>query len=108
MGIKGTKRTEAADHEQAAVVTLLSALGEIRSRAQFGGYGIFDAGRMFALVTSDGVLHLKADETNASRYPPSTRFGKMPYYRVPDEVRQDPAQLQRWAQESIAIVRRAK
>ena len=104
MGVKGAKRTAAADTEQAAVVELLSPLGEIGSRPQFGGYGIFVEGKMFALVTSDGCLCLKVGDANRADYDEDARFGKMPYYRVPAEVRGDTRKLRRWAKKSIALV----
>ncbi len=107
MGVRGAKKSEAAVEEQGAVVAALAPLGEITSRSQFGGYGIFIDGKMFGLVSSDGVLHLKADATTADDYPPGARFGKMPYYRVPAEVRQDPDALRDWAGRAIAVARSA-
>jgi len=103
MGVKGAKKSPKADAEQAAVVALPAPLGEFSSRSQFGGHGIFVNGTMFALVTSDGVLHLEVDDTNREDFEPDSRFGKMPYHRVPSRVRDDTRALRRWARKAIAV-----
>ena len=105
MGVKGAKRTEAAVVEQEAVVRLLAPLGKIASRSQFGGYGVFADGKMFGLITSEGVLHLKVDDSNRGDYEATSKFGKMPYYRVPADVRASTRKLRSWAKKSIAVAR---
>ena len=103
MGIKGAKRSEDAVREQEAVVALLAPLGEIESRSQFGGYGVFADSKMFGLITSDGVLHFKVDDSNRGDYEQNSQFGKMPYCRVPAEVRASTRRLRSWAKKAIAV-----
>ena len=107
MGVKGAKKTQAAVDEQEAVVKLLGGLGDITGRSQFGGYGIFADGKMFAMVTTDGHLHLKVDDSNRADFEEDARFGRMPYYRVPERVRSNTRSLKAWAKKSIAIAKGA-
>ena len=82
MGQKGAKLTPEATAVAETLVERLATLGDISSRKMFGGYGIFESGSMFALVTSDGIAHLKVDDSNLARFDNagSERFGRMPYY----------------------------
>ena len=86
------------------VMELLAPLGEIRSRAMFGGYGIFDEGDMFALI-SGSTLYFKVSDSNRAAYEEagSRQFTPMPYYEVPAEVLENTAMLHDWARTSIAI-----
>ncbi len=86
------------------VMELLAPLGDIRSRAMFGGYGIFHEGDMFALI-SGATLYFKVDDTNRSAYEQagSSRFTPMPYYEVPAELLEDSTMLHDWARTSVAI-----
>ena len=68
MGQKGAKLIPAATDAAEQLVKRLSVLGEVTSRKMFGGYGIFESGSMFVLVTSNGVAHLKVDDTNVTRF----------------------------------------
>ncbi len=89
----------------AYVVEQLSSLGDVSSRKMFGGVGIFESSRMFALITSDGQLCLKVDDSNRPLFESagSVKHGKMPYFSVPDAVIADANMLRSWAKESIAI-----
>ena len=58
----------------------LSPLEDVRSRKLFGGYGLFENGAMFALLSSEGIVFPKADDNNRSR---SEQHGRMPYFAVP-------------------------
>ena len=49
------------------VMEKLSPLGQIKSRAMFGGYGIFHEGVMFALIADDN-LYFKVNESNRDDY----------------------------------------
>ncbi len=83
---------------------LLASIGDIKSRAMFGGHGIFHEGDMFALI-SGSTLYFKVNETNLTAYEKagSRRFKPMPYYEVPAEIMEDTATLHDWARTSIAI-----
>lgn len=71
----------------------------------FGGYGIFQDDKMFALVNSKGEIYLKADESMKEKFETagSNQHGRMPYYTLPEDLLQDPDKLTKWAKESIDI-----
>lgn len=87
------------------IVDKLSGLGDVRSRAMFGGYGIFHDGLMFAVI-SDDVLYFKVDESNREMYEKagSSKFPHgISYWEVPTEIFEDTAGLYEWANISINI-----
>ncbi len=86
------------------IMGLLEPIGNITSRAMFGGYGIFHEGAMFALI-SGSILYYKVDESNLASYEKagSSRFKPMPYYEVPPDVMEDTDALHDWARTSIAV-----
>ncbi len=88
----------------AYVMELLAPLGDVTSRAMFGGYGIFEKGDMFALI-SGSRLYFKVDDSNRPAYEnaSSEQFAPMPYYEVPAEVLENAATLHEWASTSMAI-----
>jgi DNA transformation protein len=110
MGTQGARATSASAISAERLQVGLTRLGDISTRKMFGGYGVFEAGTMFALVDSQGGVFFKVDDTNVERYEEagSTKHGRMPYYRVPDAVLDDEPALQEWAQSSIMVSRNAK
>jgi DNA transformation protein len=76
----------------------------------FGGYGIFIKDAMFAMVSSDNVIHFKVDDTNRAKYEAAgaTQFHSMPYYTLPNEFFENDDALFAWAKESIAIAKNSK
>jgi DNA transformation protein and related proteins len=90
------------------VIELLASLEDVNSRSMFGGYGIFSAGDMFALI-SGTALFLKVDDSNRAVYEAasSNQYGSMPYFHVPTEVLEDQDKLLDWAQTSISVARAA-
>ena len=88
-----------------AILAKLETLGDITSKSMFGGFGIFYAGSMFALITSDAELFFKADESNIHLYDDAKQHFKMPYYSVPDSVLKNDELLHEWATQSINIVK---
>ena len=87
------------------VMEKLLPLCYIKSRAMFGGYGIFHEGLMFALI-SDGVLYFKVDDSNREMYQEagSSIFPHgISYWEVPSDVFEDAAKLYEWAEISIRI-----
>lgn len=85
-------------------------LGEITHKKMFGGYGVFEGGAMFALVTSDGGVYLKVDDTNRRRFDHAgtNKHRRMPYYQIPEQVLEDDSQLLEWTQEAIVVSKNAK
>ena len=92
------------DEYRDRVMELLANIGDIKARAMFGGYGIFESGDMFALM-SGKALFFKVDESNHAAYEQagSQRYGPMPYFRVPDSVLEDTTVIHGWAQAAISV-----
>ena len=97
--------TKVKDDYADYMVDKLSGLGDIGSRAMFGGHGIFHEGLMFALI-SDGVLYFKVDDSNRGMYEKagSSKFQHgISYWEVPTEVFEDMSLLYEWANISIRL-----
>lgn len=88
----------------------LVTLGDVTAKKMFGGYGIFEDGVMFALIDSSGNVFLRADETTSDRFAAegSESHGRMPYWRIPDQVQADADSLVEWAQQARDVARAAK
>ncbi len=103
------KRSAFVDY---VVQDLFSELDGVRSRAMFGGHGIYKNDVMFAIIVDD-ELYFKADATNrmdfekhGSRYFTYESRGKpvtMSYREVPAEVMDDRPEIMRWAKKSFEI-----
>jgi DNA transformation protein len=91
------------------VMEKLSPMGDIKSRAMFGGYGIFHEGLMFSLIADD-ILYFKVSDSNREIYE-KAKSKPFPhgisYWEVPTEVLEDNTQLHEWANISITIAREA-
>lgn len=88
----------------------------IRGRSMFGGLGIYSGAYFFALVDDD-VLYFKVDDVNRPDFEargmgPFQPFGEggevMQYYRVPEDLLDDPDALRPWADKAIEVARRKK
>ena len=87
---------------------LLEPYGDVTGKSMFGGFGFWERGDMFALISSDGTLYFKVDETSVARYrkarsrqfAPQMRNADgptpMPYWTVPKAVLRDDARLAVW------------
>ncbi len=103
MGEKGSKRTGEAKESAERFVDALAPLGDVISKGMFGGYGIFQDGKMFGLVDSGGEWFLKAnDDAQAAAFQEagSDKHGRMPYWSVPAAVAADEAALHAWARDA--------
>jgi DNA transformation protein len=109
MGEKGAKLTGTASQTAEMIVSKLSSFENVSSRKMFGGHGIFQDGKMFAIINSRGEVFFKVDDTNRFEYEKmsSDQHGKMPYYSVADKVLADDARLQELARLSIKIAHKA-
>ncbi len=96
---------------------LFAELGPVQVRRMFGGTGIYADGVMFALVTRD-VLYLKTSADQTAHFAAEgcgpfeyTREGRRAtltsYWRVPDRLYDDPAELADWARQALVAARRA-
>lgn len=98
-----------ADSFKDFVLDQLHALGEVRCRAMFGGYGLYRGEEFFGIVY-DGRLYFKTDEGTRAKYegggmgpfaPSETQVLKN-YLEVPEEVLEDAEELTAWAREAAA------
>jgi DNA transformation protein len=89
---------------------------DIRSRAMFGGVGIYAGERIFALIDDD-VVYLKVDDLNRPEFEaegmgPFQPFGPggevMQYYELPEGVLDDPEALRPWVDGAVEVAARAK
>ena len=88
----------------------------VRGRSMFGGVGIYSRGLFFALIADD-TLYFKVDQSNRPEFEargmdPFRPYGEdgevMQYYRVPEDLLEDPEALGLWAEKAILVARRAK
>lgn len=87
--------------------------GTLRSRAMFGGVGIYADERFFALMDDD-TLYLKAGPETRDRFveadmPPFAPYGDdshvMQYYAVPADMLESPEALQEWVYLALSVAR---
>ena len=99
-----------AEYLEYIIHDVLGHIPDITSKRMFGGFGIFESGAMFALISSEGKIHFKADQSNRKRFEDAgaEKHGKMPYYEVPQNVLQDEQTLHEWARDSIGIAHASK
>ena len=98
------------------VLDLLSPLGDVHSRAMFGGHGVYCGEFFFALIANN-ELFFKVDDVSRSEFERAglTRFtyekqGKtqsLSYYRAPADAGDDSDTMIEWAQKGYAAARRA-
>ena len=94
----------AADRFVQQILDRLSSLGEVTSRPQFGGHGLYWRDTIFAILF-EGRLYLKVDERSRADYlargmgpfRPNERQTIKSYYEVPPEVLDEPEALISWA-----------
>jgi DNA transformation protein len=94
------------------VLDQLGALPELRTKAMFGGYGLYQSARFFGILM-DGRLYFKTDEQSRAAYlergmAPFTyekarRIRSMKYFEVPPEVLEDRENLVTWAKRAIEM-----
>lgn len=94
---------------------LIAALGAVRSRAMFGGHGIY-CDELFIAIVIDDQLYLKVDGLTQRDFEQAgcTPFvyrakGKttvMSYWTVPDEALDSARAMKPWAQMAIAAAAR--
>ncbi|BBE70759.1 TfoX/Sxy family protein [Oharaeibacter diazotrophicus] len=95
---------------------LTEPLGGVTMRRMFGGLGIYRDGVIFAISVGD-VLFLKADEVTIPDFEaegcgPFTytskdgRTSRMPYWRAPERLFDEPEAFRAWALAAAAAARR--
>jgi len=105
VGQKGAKLTSQTTQITEELTQRLQPVGEVISRKMFGGYGIFESGKMFGIVDPKGKFFLKADDSNRSQFEEmdSKQHGIMPYFSVPEAVLDDDSTFVKWARHSAKI-----
>lgn len=102
-----------SDEEIEFAVDLFADLGPVTTRKMFGGLGLYLDGTIFALMRREGTLQLKGvgamvDVFNDAGWAQWTYEGKggkirsMPYWEVPDDLRDDPDAACAWARRAIS------
>lgn len=92
-------------------------LGPVRTRAMFGGAGVYLDGVMFALLADD-VLYLKTDEANRADfeaeglqpflYEAKGKVLRMSYWRAPERLLEDRDEAADWGRKAVAAALRGK
>jgi len=90
---------------------------EVQVRKMFGGAGLYRDGVMFGLIADD-VAYLKVDDSNREEYVqagsspfqpfPDKKMTMTSYYEIPPGVLENPDELGRWAQRSLAVAGKKK
>lgn len=98
------------DDDIAWFCELLSALGPVRARRMFGGWGLYAEGRMVAVVM-DGELYLKTAPGDRDNYAAAGsgpfvyrsrgRDVALSYWRAPAEALDDPEAMRPWARRAL-------
>jgi DNA transformation protein len=100
------------------ILDLLTTLGEFKSRAMFGGYGIYNHGLIIAIIIDD-ELYFKGDKETQNYY---TSFGSeqftydgknaqkicMPYWKAPPDVLEQPEFLAKWVDVAYQVSFKSK
>ena len=98
------------------VEQLTRVLPAVRTRAMFGGVGVYSENLFFALLDND-TLFFKVDDTNRPDFEaigmgPFRPFGEagetMQYYEVAGDLIEDPDALREWARRAVDVARRAQ
>lgn len=79
-----------SDADIAFAMELFGPLGDLTNRKMFGGLGLYLAGAIFALLSSDGQIYLKAKAPRPNDLSDSARFHNMPCWSLPDACLDDP------------------
>ena len=110
------KRSAFADY---IVADLLSGVNDVRARSMFGGHGLYQDEVFFAIIV-DEELYFKVDDSNRRDYESAESqpftyevSGRkkpvvMSYWKVPADILEDRDSLAEWANQSIAVAKKAK
>lgn len=87
------------------------------AKRMFGGHGLFDGERMFALIVDD-VLYLRCGEGNRAAFDrlglPAFEYSRaggrrvaMSYRQAPDAALESPAEMREWVRGAVTAARAA-
>lgn len=93
-----------SDADIAFAIELFEPLGDLTKRKMFGGLGIYHAGAIFCVVSSEGRIFVKCSGGIAAdlKASGSDQFHNMPYWSVPDAALDDPQEASDLARRAIA------
>ena len=99
------------------VLEQLHGLGNVTPRRMFGGVGLYQDQRFFAIITRD-TLYFKVNDDNRRDYEvrgmgrfrpyPNKPHLSMSYYEVPADVLEDADECAAWARRSVAAAAATK
>ena len=100
---------------RALVEEKLSSVVPIRTKAMFGGVGIYSSDLFFALIAED-KLYFKVDDTNRADYEaagmepfyPYDSTTPMHYWELPAKILNDAKELAVWIDKSLCVAARKK
>ncbi len=100
-----------SDADVAHVLELFAPLGDVTGRKMMGGLAIYCAGDIFAMLSRQGQLYLKARGDLAAEMAAggAVQFGadhgrEMPYWTMPDAALEDPDLAGDWARRALAAL----
>ena len=100
-----------SDADIAGVLELFDGLGDLSHRKMMGGLSIYHAGQIFAILSSQGEIYLKASGEFSDRLAAegSRRFemddGRgMNYWTLPEAALDDPDAACDWARDALAAL----
>ncbi|WP_341861619.1 TfoX/Sxy family protein [Gymnodinialimonas sp. 57CJ19] len=106
-----------SDEEIAHALELFDGLGGLSTRKMMGGLCIYHEGTIFALLMSDGQLHLKGagafrdvlEAEGCTRWTYEREGAKrkptaMPYWTMPEAALDDPEEAVAWARRALAYL----
>lgn len=95
------------------ILSALQSRYPLKSRAMFGGYGLYYKNVIMGIVIED-TLYLKAHDTTAEffmehgatpfSYERNGKTVTMCYWKVPEDILEDQGQLENWAYRSISAL----
>jgi DNA transformation protein and related proteins len=97
---------------RAFVLELFDDLGDVTARPMMGGLAVYSAGRIFAIVSGEQGIFLKASGAFAEAvaaaggrqftYTRDGRTARMGYWSLPESVLDDPEEACAWARRALA------
>jgi DNA transformation protein len=95
------------------VLEHMDGVEELNARSMFGGYGIFQDDKMFAIVAND-TLYLKADNRNRMDFeragmepfrPYKDQSRVISYYELPADLLENPEAFAPWMGKALAAAK---
>ncbi len=92
---------------------VLGQIPGVKSRAMFGGWGVYKDGIIFALI-DDGKLYFKVGDENKEDFEkfgsgpfkytmPNGKVTSMSYYELPEQIMEDKEEILNWTNKSVQI-----